>query len=114
MGPVGPALREIVVVSMLSDNVQYWLQGSIEVLLKMGKKIVLNKVVYMDKELNSQIGLELYYVTGPEHSMHFEPVTPQYKKLKNGTITSLTLKITDQTGKVITDGPGTTVVLHIQ
>ena len=55
-----------------------------------------------------------YYVTDPEYSTHFEPATPQYKKLKNGTITSLTLKIMDQAGKVITDGPGTTVVLHIQ
>ena len=36
-----------------------------------------------------------YYVTGPEYSTHFEPATPQYKKLKNGMITSLTLKITD-------------------
>ena len=44
---------------MLSDNVQYWLQGSIEVLLKTGKKIVLNKGVYTDKELNSLIGMEL-------------------------------------------------------
>ena len=44
---------------MLSNNVQYWLQGSIQVLLKMGKKIVLNKAVYMDKELNALIGLEL-------------------------------------------------------
>ena len=146
---------------MLSDNVQYWLQGSIEVLLKTGKKIVLNKGVYMDKELNSLIGLELksqmldsrndilrtnklekvtkltislneldnsnnledgrpsntlstYYVTSPEYSMRFKPRTPQYKKLKNGTITSLTLKITDQAGNIITDGPGTTVVLHIR
>ena len=51
--------KDIAVVSMLSDNVQYWLQGSIEVLLKMGKKIVLNKAVYMDKELNSVTGTEL-------------------------------------------------------
>ena len=43
--------KEIAVVSMLSNNVQYWLQGSIEVLLKTGKKIVLNKGVYMDREL---------------------------------------------------------------
>ena len=127
----------------------------------MGKKIVLNKGVYTDKELNSLIGMELksqmldscndvlrtnklekgmkmiislnkldnsdnlkdgrpsnalftYYVTGGECTMHFEPVTPKYKKLKNGMITSLTLKIMDQAGKVITDAPGTTVVLHIQ
>ena len=34
---------EAAVVSLLSNNVQYWLQVSTEVLLKMGKKIVLNK-----------------------------------------------------------------------
>ena len=50
---------EIAVVRMLSDNVQYWLQGSIEVLLQTGKKIVLNEGVYMDNELNSLIGMEL-------------------------------------------------------
>ena len=153
---------EIAVVSMLSNNnVQYWLQGSLEVLLKTGKKTVLNKGAYTDRELNSLIGTELksqmldscndvsrtnklekvtemaisleeldnsdnledgrpsntlftYYVTGPEYSTHFEPRTPQYKKLKNGTITSLTLRITDQNGNIITDGPGTTVVLQIQ
>ena len=54
-----PRSTEITVVSMLSDNVQYWLQGSIKVLLKTGKKIVLNKAVYADKELNALIGLEL-------------------------------------------------------
>ena len=131
--------KDIAVVCMLSSNVQYWLQGSIEVLLKSGKKIVLNKGVYTDRELNSLIGMELksqmldsrndvlrtnklekvtkmvislneldnsdnledgrpsntlftYYVTGPEYSMHFEPVTPQYKKLRHGEIISLTLK----------------------
>ena len=55
----GEARKEIAVVSMFSNNVQYWLQGSIEVLLKMGKKIVLNKGVYTDKELNSLTGMEL-------------------------------------------------------
>ena len=157
----GPHSAEIAVVSMLSNNVQYWLQESIEVLLKMGKKIVLNKGVYTDRELNSLIGTELklqmldsrndvlrtnklekvtkmvfslneldnsdnledglpsntlfmYYVTSPEYSMHFEPVISQYKKLKNGEIVSLTLKIMDQNGEVINNGLGTTVVLHIQ
>ena len=55
-----------------------------------------------------------YYMTAPEYFMHFEPRTPQYKKLKNGTITSLTLKIMDQANNIITDGTGTTVVLHIK
>ena len=146
---------------MLSDNVQYWLQGSIEVLLKTGKKIVLNEGVYTDKELNSLIGTEMrvqmiysreevlrtnklekvtkmvfslkeldnsdnledgkpsntlftYYVTGPEYFTCFEPHTPQYKKLKNGEIGSLSLKIMDQNNNIIDDGPGTAVVLHIQ
>ena len=153
--------KKIAVVSMLSNNVQHWLQGSIEVLLKTGKKIVLNKGVYMDREQTSLIRTELksqmldsrndvlrtnklekvmkmsislneldnsnnledglpsntlftYYVASPEYFTHFEPVTPQYKKLKNSEIISLTLIIMDQAGKVITDGPGTTVVLHIQ
>ena len=154
--------RKIAVVSMLSDNVQYWLQGSIKVLLNTSKKIVLNKGVYTDKELNAILGLELklrmvshddvlrnnklekvmkisisldeldnsdnledgrpsnvlltYHVTDDDdkHFTHFEPHTSQYKKLKNGEFTSLNLRIMDQAGKVITDGPGTTVVLHIQ
>ena len=56
-----------------------------------------------------------YYVTDPEYFMCFEPQTPQYRKLKNDTITSLTLtlKIKDQNNNIITDGPDTTVVLHI-
>ena len=58
--------------------------------------------------------LFMYYITSPEYSTHFEPVTPQYKKLKSGMISSLALKIMDQAGSVITDGPGTTVVLHIR
>ena len=149
--------REVAVVSMFSNNVLYWLQGPKEVLLETGKKIVLNKGVYTDKELNLLIGSKLksrmddcedvlrtsklekvmkmaislnelnnsdnledgkpsntlftYYVTGPEYSTRFEPVTPQYK---NDTITSLTLRITDQAGNVITDGPQVTVVLHIR
>ena len=45
---------------------------------------------------------------------HFEPHTPQCKKLKNREFTSLTLRITDQAGNIITDGPQVTVVLHIR
>ena len=56
---LGPCTVEIAVVSMLSDNVQYLLMGPIEVLLKTGKKIVLNKGVYKDMKLNSLIGMEM-------------------------------------------------------
>ena len=55
-----------------------------------------------------------YYVSSSKDFTHFEPQTSQYKKLKNGEIVSLTLRIIDQAGNVITDGPGTTVVLHIR
>ena len=47
--------KEIAVVSMHISNSQILLHRFIEFLLKTGKKIVLNKGVYMDKELNSLI-----------------------------------------------------------
>ena len=55
-----------------------------------------------------------YYMTSSEDFTRFEPQTSRYKKLKNGEIVSLTLRITDQVGNIITNGPGTTVVLHIR
>ena len=55
-----------------------------------------------------------YYIPGSENFTCFEPQTPRYKKLKYGEIVSLTLKITDQNNNIITNGPGTTVVLHIR
>ena len=153
--------KEIAVVSMHIINSQILLHRSIEALSVIGKKIVLNKGVYMDKELNSLTGMELksqmldfrndiqrtnklvngtkitislnklnnsdnledgkasntlftYYVRSPEYFTHFEPQSPQYKKLKNDTITSITLTITDQNNDIITDGSDVTVVLHIQ
>ena len=57
--------------------------------------------------------LPTYYVTDDKDFMHFEPQKPQYKKLKNGEFTFLSLRITDQNNNVITDGPQVTVVLHI-
>ena len=51
--------KEIAVVSMHISNSQILLHRSIEVLSITGKKIVLNKGVYMDKEPNSLIGTEL-------------------------------------------------------
>ena len=51
--------KEIAVVSMHISNSKILLHRSIEFLLKTGKKIVLNKGVYTDKELNSLIRMEL-------------------------------------------------------
>ena len=80
------------------------------------------KVTIGLNELNNSDNLEdgkpsktlfTYFVAIPEYFMCFKPQSPQYKKLKNGTITSLTLAITDQ-NNIITDGPEVTVVLLIQ
>ena len=74
-------------------------------------------------ELNNSDNLEdgrpsnsllIYYVTSSEDFTCFEPQNPQYKKLKSGEFTSLTLRITDQNNNVITDGPQVTVVLHVR
>ena len=54
-----------------------------------------------------------YHMTDDKDFTCFEPDIPQYKALKNGEFTSLTLRITDQNNNVITDGPQVTVVLHI-
>ena len=80
------------------------------------------KVVIILNELDNSDNLEdgrpsntlfTYYVRSLEDFTHFEPCNPRYKALKYGEIVSLTLKITDQNNKIITNGPGTTVVLHI-
>ena len=57
--PEGTRSVEIAVVSMLSNNVQCWLQGSIEVFSVTGNKILLNKGVYKGKELDSLIGVKM-------------------------------------------------------
>ena len=54
-----------------------------------------------------------YHVPSKEDFTRFEPQTPQYKELRNGEFTSLTMRITDQNNNIITDGPQVTVVLHI-
>ena len=75
----------------------------------------LNEVDNSDNLKDGRPSNELltYHVTDDEDFTSFKPHTPQYKKLKNGEFTSLTLRITDQNNNVITDGPQVTVVLHI-
>ena len=88
-------------------------------------KLVINgtKITISLNELDNSDNLEdgrpsntlfMYFVISPEYFTHLELQSPQYKKLKNDTITSLTLAITDQNNDIITDGPEVTVVLHIQ
>ena len=54
-----------------------------------------------------------YHMDAHKDFTCFKPHTPQYKKLKSGEFTSLTLRTMDQNGNVITDGLQVTVVLHI-
>ena len=55
-----------------------------------------------------------YHVTGSEEFTSSEPVTPQYKRLKNGEFTSLTLRIRDQKDNSIIDCLRMAIVLHIR
>ena len=92
-------------------------------IIKMNKLAKITDMIFNLNELDNSDNLKdgipsntlfTYYVSSSEDFTHFEPKDPQYKKLKNGTIVSLTLKITDQNNDMITNGPGTTVVLHIR
>ena len=90
---------------------------------KMNKLKGITEMIINLNELNNSDNLKdgrpsnellTYHVTDDKDFTHFEPQTPQYRKLKNGEFTSLTLKITDQNNNIIINGPGMTVVLHIQ
>ena len=154
--------KEVAVIRMLSDNVQYKilklravmdpisdtkkmipsrtyagreLLSMPEGMVELNKFLVDDQVIKKNKlkrimeitlnldELDNSDNLKdgrpsnellTYHVTSNENFTSFKPRTPQYKKLKNDKITSLTLKIMDQNGNIITDGPRVTVVLHIQ
>ena len=157
-GGVKPA-KEITVIIMLSDNIQYkvrklcsvmdsdrkkmissgtyasrellsMLEGIIELnqfevddqVTKMNKLKGITEITLNLDELDNSDNLKdgrpsnellTYHVTNDKDYTRFEPQTPQYRKLKNGEFTSLSLRITDQNNNVITDGPQVTVVLHV-
>ena len=154
--------KEIAVIRMLSDNVQYQilklcsvmdpisdtkkmvpngtyasrelisiLEGIIELnqfetddqVTKTNKLKGITEITLNLDELNNSVNLKdgrpsnellTYHVTDDKDFTRFEPNIPQYKVLKNGELTSLNLRITDQNNNVITDGPQVTVVLHIR
>ena len=82
--------KEIAVVSMHISNCQILLHRSIEVLSVTGKKIVLNKGVYTDKELNSLIGTEL-----KSQMLDSCNDIQRTKKLVNGTKITISLNELD-------------------
>ena len=55
-----------------------------------------------------------HHLTANGEFTSFEPVTPQYKRLKNWEFNSQTLRIMDHKANSITDGPGRTIFLHIR
>ena len=154
--------KEVAVIRMLSDNVQYqvfelrsvmdpisdtkrmvpsgthagrellsMLKGMVELtqfgnddrVFKINKLRGITEMIISLDELNNSNNLEdghpsntlfRYHMTDDKDFTRFEPQTPQYRKFKSGEFTSLTLKITDQAGNIITDGPQVTVLLHIR
>ena len=145
--------KEIVVIRMLSDNVQYqiltlhsvmdpisdtkkmipsgtyagrellsMLEGMVELnqfvvddqVIKKNKLKGITEMIINSDELDNSDDLKdgrpsnelfTYQVTDDKDFMHFEPQTPQYRKLKNREFTSLNLRITNQNNNIITDGP---------
>ena len=87
--PVHPK-KEIAVVSIHISNSQILLHRSIEFFLKTGKKIVLNKRVYMDKELNPLIGMKLKSQILDSHND-----IQRTNKLVNGTKITISLNELD-------------------
>ena len=90
---------------------------------KINKLEKITKLIFSLNELDNSHNLEdgrpsdtlfTYHVTERKDFTSFEPVTPQYKKLKNQEIYSLTLIIMDQDNNIITDDPGASIVLHVR
>ena len=142
--------KEIAVIRMLSDNVQYQilkvrsvmdpisdtkkmvpngtyasrelisiLEGIIELsqfeiddqVTKTNKLKGITEITLNLDELNNSVNLKdgrfsnsllTYYMTDDKDFTRFEPQYPQYKKLKDGEFTALTLRITDQNNNVRT------------
>ena len=91
-------------------------------IIKTDKLACIMKMVLSSDELDNTDNLEdgrlsnvllRYHLTVSEEITCFEPVAPQYERLRNRKFASLTLRTTDQKGNSITDGPGMTIVLHI-
>ena len=91
-------------------------------IIKTNKLEGIAEVVFSLNELDNMKNLEnkspnytlfTYHMTAHEDSMHFEPYTPQYKKLKKGKLVFLVLRMKHMKNNIMANGPATTVVLHI-
>ena len=89
------------------SNSQILLHRSIEVLSVTGKKIVLNKGVHMDKELTSQVGMELKL-----QMLDSRNDIQRTNKLANGTKITITLNELNNSDN-LKDGNPAKPYLHI-
>ena len=99
--------KEIAVVSMHISNSQILLHRSIEFLLKTGKKIVLNKGVYTDKELNSLIGTEL-----KSQMLDSRDDIQRINKLVNGTKITISLNELNNSDDLEDGKPSNTIFAY--
>ena len=99
--------KEIAVVSMHIFNSQILLHRSIEVLSVTGKKIVLNKGVYMDKELHLLIGMEL-----KSQMLDSRNDIQRTKKLVNGTNITISLNELDNSDNLKDSRPSNTLFTY--
>ena len=128
--------KEVSVVSMFSDSILYEFREPWMIELESRNKRVTvgtyrrsELIEFVEGEIkltqfddnpenleNKRISNTLltYHVIAFDDFTQLEPYTPQYKKLKNGKFTYLTLKIKHTKNKIITDGQATTVALHIR
>ena len=131
MDPISDSKKLIPSGTYASGELLSMLEGIVELnqfevddqVTKMNKLKGITEITLNLDELNNSDNLKdgrpsneihTYHVTSNEDFTRFKPQTPQYRKLKNGEFTSLTLRITDQNNNVITDGPQVTVVLHMR
>ena len=99
--------KEIAVVSMHITNSQIFLHRSIEVLSFTGKKIVLNKGVYTDKELNSLIGMKL-----KSQMLDSCSDIQRTNKLVNGTKITISLNKLDNSDNLEEGKPSNTLFMY--
>ena len=90
------------------SNSQILLHRSIEFLLKTGKKIVLNKGVYTDNELNSLIGMEL-----KSQMLDSRNDIQRTNKLVNGTKITINLNKLDNSDNLKDGRPSNTLFTYL-
>ena len=122
MDPISDTKKMIPTGAYVGRELIFMLEGITELkqfevdvqVTKMNKLKGITEITLNLNELNNSDNLKdgrpsnellTYDVTDDKDFTCFEPQTPQYRKLKNGEFTSLTLRITDQNNNIITDGP---------